>query len=67
MQGRWDAVATISAVCVAAYAAIAIRYVAHHILGFSFHEIGGAAVAIAIVMAALTGIDFFSKKLRKTR
>ena len=67
MQSRWDGVATISAVCVAAYAAIAIRYVAHHILGFSLHEIGGAAVAIAIVMAALTGIDFFSKKLRKTR
>ncbi len=67
MQSRWDALATVRAVCVAAYVAIAIRYVAHYDLGFSLSEIRGAAVAIAIVIAALTGIDFFGKKLRKTR
>jgi tetrahydromethanopterin S-methyltransferase subunit C len=67
MQGRWDAIAIVSAVCIAAYAAIAIRHVAHYDLGFSLSEIRGAAVAIAIIIAALTGIDFFGKKLRKTR
>ena len=59
--------ATVTAVCIAAYAAIAIGYVAHHALGFSLHDIRGAAVAVAIVIAALTGIDFFGKRLGKTR
>jgi len=67
MQSHWDALAIVRAVCVAAYAAIAIRYVAHHALGFSLPEIRGAAMAMAVVIAALTGIEFFGKKLRKTR
>ncbi|WP_298256818.1 hypothetical protein [Bradyrhizobium sp.] len=57
----------VSAIFVAGYAAIAIGYVAHYDLGFSLNEIRGAAALVAIVIAALTCIDFFGKRLRKHR
>ncbi len=67
MQSGWDGVSAVSAVFVAAYAAIATDYVAHYDLGFSLAEIRIAAVLTAIVIAALTCIDFFGKRLRKSR
>jgi hypothetical protein len=62
MESRFDIVTTASAVCVAAYAAIAIGYVACYDLGFSPQEIRGTAVAIAVIVAALIIIDFFGKR-----
>ena len=67
MERKVDVVATVSAVCVAAYVALAIRFVARHYLGFSLEEIRGAAVVTAVVIATLIGIDFFGKKLRKAK
>ena len=67
MERKFDVMATVSAVCVAAYAALAIRFVARHYLGLSLEEIRGAAVLAAVVIAAFIGIDFFGKKLRKAK
>jgi hypothetical protein len=65
MKREFEIVITVSvAVWVAAYAAIAIGYVAHYDLGFPFEEIRSGAVLIAVVMATLIAIDFFGKKLR---
>jgi hypothetical protein len=61
MESKFDIVTTASAVCVAAYAAIAIGYVARYDLEFSPQEIRGTAVAIAVTIAALIAIDFFQK------
>ena len=66
MESKFEIVTIASAVCVAAYAAVAIRYVARYDLGFSFQEIRGAAVAIAAVIAAPIAIDLFSKKQDKS-
>jgi Kef-type K+ transport system membrane component KefB len=67
MERKLDVVTTVSAVCVAAYVAIAIGYVARNHLGFSLQEIREVAVVTAVVIAALIGIDFFGKKLRKAK
>jgi hypothetical protein len=67
MERKLDLVATVIAVGVAAYAAAAIGYVARYHLGLSLEEIRSAALAIAVVAAALFGIDFFGKKLRKPK
>jgi hypothetical protein len=67
MEPKLEVVATVSAVCVAAYAALAIRYVARHYLGLSLEEIRGAAVVTAVIIATLIAIDFFGKKLRKAK
>lgn len=66
MQSDWDGVSAVSALFVAAYAAIAIDYVAQYDLGFSLSEIRIAAVLTAIAIAALTCIDFLGKRLRKS-
>ncbi len=67
MERKLDVVATVAAVCVAAYAALAIRYLARHYLGFSLQEIREIAVVTAVIIATLVGIDFFGKKLRKAK
>ena len=64
MEGKLDIVAMITAVCVAAYAAAAIRYVARYDLGFSLEEIRGVSVVAAVVIAVLVAIDFFAKRTR---
>ena len=63
MERKFEIVVMASAVCVAAYAAIAIGYVAHYQLGFPLQEIRGSAVLIAVALATLIAIDFFGKKL----
>jgi hypothetical protein len=66
MESKLDGLVTIViAVCVAAYAALAIGYLAR--LELSLQEIRGAAVLIAAVIATLVGIDFCGKKLRKAK
>ena len=65
MESKFDIVTIVSAVCVAAYVAIAMRYVAHEGLGLSLQEIRSTAVVVATVIAALVAIDFFGKKLGK--
>jgi hypothetical protein len=67
MKNKLDAVTAVSAVGVAAYAAIAIGYVAQYDLGLSLEEIRGTALFTAVLMAALTAIEFFGRKLRKAK
>jgi hypothetical protein len=67
MESKPDIVAIISAVCVAAYAAVAIRYVTHYDLGFSFREIRSAALVIAVVIAAFIAIDFLRERFGKAQ
>jgi hypothetical protein len=67
MKRNFEIVTMASAVYVAAYAAIAIGYVAHNELGFPLQEIRGGAVLIAVVIATLIAIDFFGKKLRRAK
>ena len=67
MTSKSDLVTTISAAFVAAYAAVAIGYVARYDLGFSLQEIRDAALVIAVVIATVVAIDFFGKKLRKAK
>ena len=67
MERKLDVLVTVAAVSVAAYAAIAIRYVARHFLGLSLQEIREVAVIVAVVIATLIGIDFFGKKLPKAK
>lgn len=65
MESKLDVLTIIVAVCVAAYAALAIEYLAR--LGLSLQQIRGGAMLSAVVIAALVGIDFFRKKLRKAK
>ena len=62
MESKLDIVTMITAVCVAAYAALAIKYVARYDLGFSLQDIRGVSVIIAVVIAALVAVDFFAKR-----
>jgi hypothetical protein len=65
MESKLDVLTAISAVCVAAYAAAAIGYLAR--LEFSLQEIRGAALLIAVAIATFVAIDFFGKKLRNVK
>ena len=65
MESRFDIVAIANAVCVAAYLAISLRYVALYGLGLSGEEVRGAAMIAAILIAAMVAVDFLGKKLRK--
>ena len=65
MENRFDIATISSAVCVAGYVAIMLRYVAVFDLGFSREEVRGAAMIAAILIAALVAVDFFGKHLRK--
>jgi hypothetical protein len=67
MESKFDMITIVHLVGVAAYAAIALDYVAHYDLGFSIQAIRGAAVITAVVIAALITIDFFGKKLGKAK
>jgi hypothetical protein len=60
MEDKPDIAAIIIGVCVAAYAALAIRYVALNDLGFSLQHIRGTAIAIATPLAALIASDFLT-------
>jgi hypothetical protein len=67
MESKLDAVIAISAIFVAAYVAAVIDYVARYGLGIPLQEIRGAAVVVAVVIAAFIAIDFFGKKLRSDK
>jgi hypothetical protein len=62
MQNRFDIVTIASAVFVAGYAAVALRYVALYDLGLSRHEVRCGAVIVAVLMAAMVAIDFLGDK-----
>jgi hypothetical protein len=66
MESRFELVTIASAVCVAGYVAIALRYVALYDLGLSLEQVRSGAMIVAIIMAALVAIDFFGNKLGKT-
>jgi hypothetical protein len=66
METRFDIVTMASAVCVAGYVAIALRYVALYDLGLSGHQVRSGAVITAIAMAAMIAVDFFGNKLGNT-
>jgi hypothetical protein len=66
-KGKLDMLTIFSAIGVAAYAAVAIRYVARYDLGFSFEEIRGAAMVSAVVIVAPIAIDFFGGRLGKSK
>jgi hypothetical protein len=66
MESRFDIVTIASAVCVAGYAAMALRYVALYDLGLSGQEVRSGAVVVAMAMAAMIAIDFVSRKLGNT-
>jgi hypothetical protein len=66
METRFDIVTMASAVCVAGYVAIALRYVALYDLGLSSQQVRSGAVITAIAMAALIAVDFFGNKLGNT-
>jgi hypothetical protein len=65
MENRTDFVTVVMALCVAAYAAVTLDYVANVDLGFSCEQIRNTAVITAVVMAMLMAIDFLGKKLGK--
>jgi hypothetical protein len=66
METRLDIVTMASAVCVAGYVAIALRYVALYDLGLSGQQVRSGAVITAIAMAAMIAVDFFGNKLGNT-
>jgi hypothetical protein len=62
MESRFDIVTIASAVFVAGYAAMALRYVALYDLGLSRHEVRSGAIIGAALMAAMVAIDFLARK-----
>jgi hypothetical protein len=62
MESRFDIVTIASAVFVAGYAAMALRYVALYDLGLSRHEVRSGAIIAAALMAAMVAIDFLARK-----
>ncbi|MGO8907847.1 MAG: hypothetical protein ACLQDM_00720 [Bradyrhizobium sp.] len=44
-----------------------LEYVALYYLGLSGEEVRGAAMIIAILIAAMVAVDFFGKELRKAK
>jgi hypothetical protein len=62
MEKRFDIVTIASAVFVAGYAAMALRYVALYDLGFSGHQVRCGAMIVAVLMAAMVAIDFLGRK-----
>lgn len=67
MEAKLDLVTVTCAICVAAYAAIAMEYVAQYGLGISLQQIRDASILLAGVIGTLIAIDFFGKKLRKAK
>lgn len=65
MENKLDIVTIASAVCVAAYAAIAMGYVAQYGLGLSVEQIRGTTLVIAVLIAASVSIDFVGRILGK--
>lgn len=63
MKSRFDIVTIASALCVAGYAAIGLRYVALYDLGFTGQQIRSGAVITAIAMAAMIAVDYVGGKL----
>jgi hypothetical protein len=67
MENKPDIAAIIIGICVAGYAALAIRYVAQHDFGFSLQHIRGAAIAIAAGIATLVVADFLGGTRSKAK
>ena len=53
------------AVCVVAYLAITLGYVALYDFGLSGEKVRGASMIAAILIAGTVAVDFYGKKLRK--
>jgi drug/metabolite transporter (DMT)-like permease len=66
MKSRFDLATAATAVCLAAYAAIALASTAYY-FELSPQEIRIVAVSIAIIVSMLIAIDFFGKKLGKLK
>ena len=62
MESRFDIIAIVNALCGAAYLAITLGYIAL-CLGLPGEEVCGAAMILAILIAALIAVGFFGKKL----
>jgi hypothetical protein len=60
MENGFGIVTMASAVCVAGYAAISLRYVALYDLGLSSGEIRTWATTLALIIAAYVAIDFLA-------
>ncbi len=67
MEINFNILSIAHAVCVAAYVAIALGYVALYNFGLSGEDVRGAAMSIAVLIAAMVAVDFFGKKLRKAK
>lgn len=67
MESSFNILTIVHAVCVAAYVAITLGYVALYNLGLSGEDVRGAAMIIAVLIAAVVAMDFFSKKVRKAK
>jgi hypothetical protein len=62
MESRFDIIAIVNALCVAAYLAITLGYLAL-CLGLPGEEVRGVAMILAILIAALIAVGFYGKKL----
>jgi hypothetical protein len=67
MESRFDIATIASAVCVAGYAAIMLRYVLLFDFRFSSEQVRSGAMIAAIIMAALVAVDFFGQKRHDTK
>ena len=66
MKIKLDFATAATAICAAAYAAIALACTAYY-FGLSPQEIRGVAGSIAVIVAVLIAIDFFGKRLGKAK
>ena len=67
MESSFNILTIVHAVCVAAYVAIALGYVALYNFGLSGEDVRGAAMIIAVPIAAMVVLDFFGNKVRKAK
>ena len=68
MKSRFDLVTITTAVCVAGYVALMLRYVALYDFGLSCGEVRrGGATVVAVLIAARVAVDFFGKRLDKAK
>jgi hypothetical protein len=67
MESRFDLVTITTAVCVAGYVALMLRYVALYDFGLSCGEVRRGATVVAILIAARVAVDFFGKRLDKAK
>jgi hypothetical protein len=65
MESRFDIVAVVNALCVAAYTAITLGCVALY-LGLPGEAVRGVAMILAILIAIVIAVDFYGKRLRNS-